>query len=76
MAHKKQIKTKKETKKRPVRSVEIDYKNVGLLSTFMGKRNQILPKKYTKLTSAMQRKVTKEIKKARQVGLLKYTDRH
>jgi|GEM_PF-4023643 len=54
----------------------IDYKNVALLKTYMGRRNQILPKRYTKLTTKIQRKLSLEIKKARQMGLLKYTERH
>lgn len=58
------------------RKGKIDYKNVALLSTYVGRRNQILPKKYTKLTTKMQRKLSLEIKKARQMGLLKYTERH
>lgn len=55
---------------------DIDYKNYKLLAKFLGKRFNILPKKVTGVSSAMQRKLTTEIKKARTVGLLKYTDRH
>lgn len=76
---KKQTKTttkSKETKNKYNRKGEIDYKNIALLKTYMGRRNQILPKKYTKLTTKMQRKLALEIKKARQMGLLKYTERH
>lgn len=65
-----------ETKNKYNRKGEIDYKNIALLKTYMGRRNQILPKKYTKLTTKMQRKLALEIKKARQMGLLKYTERH
>ena len=55
---------------------DIDYKNFKLLQNFLGKRFDILSKKYTGVSSKMQRKLTTEIKKARTVGLLKYTDRH
>lgn len=66
----------KETKNKYNRKGEINYKNIALLKTYMGRRNQILPKKYTKLTTKTQRKLALEIKKARQMGLLKYTERH
>lgn len=55
---------------------DIDYKNPKLLQKFLGKRFAILSKKYTGVNSKMQRKITTEIKKARIMGLLKYTDRH
>lgn len=55
---------------------DIDYKNFKLLQNFLGKRYDIVSKKFTGVSSKMQRKITTEIKKARTVGLLKYTDRH
>lgn len=55
---------------------DIDYKNPKLLQKFLGKRHSILSKKYTGVSSKVQRKITNEIKKARIMGLLKYTDRH
>lgn len=55
---------------------QINYKNASLLKNFMGSRQQIIPRKYTKLNARLQRRLSNEIKKARQMGLLKYTDRH
>ncbi len=61
--------------KRKVKEKDIDYKNPTFLMKFLGKRNSILSKKYTHLSSRLQRKVAQEIKKSRIVGLMKYTDR-
>lgn len=55
---------------------QIDYKNFSILRNFLGSRHQIIPRKYTKLNARLQRKLSNEIKKSRQMGLLKYTDRH
>lgn len=53
-----------------------DYKEVLVLRRFINDRGKILPKKYTGLTAKNQRLLAKEIKKARYMGLLHYTDRH
>lgn len=82
MAEKKQIKNKKETKKKveenvaPITMDQIDYKNVKILQRYTNGRRKIVPRKYTKLSSKLQRKLANEVKKARFVGLLKYTERH
>jgi len=55
---------------------DINYKNVGLLQKYLNSRFKILPRKYTKLSSKLQRRLAQEIKKARNMALLKYTDRH
>jgi len=55
---------------------EPDYKEVLVLRRFINDRGKILPNKYTGLTAKNQRKVAKEIKRARYMGLLHYTDRH
>ncbi|MBU1132665.1 MAG: 30S ribosomal protein S18 [Patescibacteria group bacterium] len=55
---------------------EPDYKEVLVLRRFINDRGKILPKKYTGLTAKNQRLLAKEIKKARLMGLLHYTDRH
>lgn len=79
---KKQTKSKRQPARPKVKvrtnitNDQIDYKNIAFLKSFMGRRNQILPKKYTKLSTKMQRMLAKEVKKARQMGLLKYTERH
>ncbi|HHH14143.1 MAG TPA: 30S ribosomal protein S18 [candidate division WWE3 bacterium] len=65
---------KRETAK--IKLEDINYKNVGLLQKFVSRKFKILPKKYTKLPSKYQRRLAREIKRARQMALLKYTDRH
>jgi len=53
-----------------------DYKEVLVLRRFINERGKILPQKYSGLTAKNQRLLAKEIKKARYMGLLAYTDRH
>ena len=55
---------------------EINYKNVDLLKRYLSPRFKILPKKVSGLSSKNQRKLTNEVKKARIMGLLPFTDRH
>ena len=55
---------------------EPDYKDVLILRRFINDRGKIQHKNYSGLTSKNQRKLTKEIKKARFMALLPYTDRH
>lgn len=55
---------------------DIDYKNIPLLKKFLGPRKKILPQSVTKLKAKQQRKLKAEIKKARIMGLLAFTDRH
>ena len=53
-----------------------DYKEVLTLKRFVSDRGKILPQKYTGLTSKNQRLLAAEIKKARYMALMPYTDRH
>jgi len=55
---------------------DIDYKNIPLLKKFLGPRKKILPQSVTRLASKQQRKLKMEIRKARIMGLLPFTDRH
>ena len=59
-----------ETKTKP------DYKEVLVLRRFINERGKIVPQKYNGLTTKNQRLLAVEIKKARYMGLLPYTDRH
>ena len=54
----------------------IDYKKSDILEKFLTERGKILPQKYSGLTAKNQRLLALEIKKARYMGLLPYTDRH
>ncbi|NMB91890.1 30S ribosomal protein S18 [candidate division WWE3 bacterium] len=53
-----------------------DYKDVLVLKRFINERGKIIPQKYSGLTAKNQRLLAIEIKKARYMGLLPYTDRH
>lgn len=53
-----------------------DYKEVLVLKRFISDRGKIIPQKYSGLTSKNQRKLAKEVKKARYMGLIQYTERH
>ena len=53
-----------------------DYKEVLVLRRFINERGKILPQKYSGLSAKNQRLLAVEIKKARYMGLLTYTDRH
>lgn len=50
----------------------IDYKDVDLLRKFVSERGKILPRRVTGTSSKYQRKLTRAIKRARQVALLPY----
>jgi len=83
MAYSKNKKIKKE-RKTPIAKncyftetgTKPDYKEVLVLRRFINERGKILPQKYSGLTAKNQRLLAKEIKKARYMGLLPYTDRH
>ncbi|OGC70733.1 30S ribosomal protein S18 [candidate division WWE3 bacterium RIFOXYC1_FULL_39_7] len=53
-----------------------DYKEVLTLKRFTSDRGKIIPQKYTGVSSKNQRLLAAEIKKARYMALLPYTDRH
>ena len=54
----------------------IDYKDVGLLKRFISESGKITPRRFTGACTKHQRKIAVEIKKARQMGLIQYTDKH
>ncbi|GIW69735.1 MAG: hypothetical protein KatS3mg101_0482 [Patescibacteria group bacterium] len=53
-----------------------DYKEVLVLRRFISDRGKIIPQKYSGVTSTHQRKLAREIKRARYMGLIPYTERH
>lgn len=53
-----------------------DYKEVLTLRRFVSDRGKVLPQKITGLTAKNQRLLSLEIKKARYMGLLPYTEKH
>lgn len=54
--------------------VSIDYKDVDTLRRFMTERGKIRPRRQTGLTSKHQRLLARQIKRARHLALLPYTD--
>ena len=48
----------------------IDYKNVSLLKKYVSENNKILSSKITSVSSGKQKKLTREIKKAKILGLI------
>ena len=48
----------------------IDYKNVGLLKKYVSDNGKIISTKITSISYSKQKKLTREIKKAKMLGLL------
>ena len=48
----------------------IDYKNISLLKKYVTENNKILSSKITSVSSGKQKKLTKEIKKAKILALI------
>ena len=48
----------------------IDYKNVSVLKRYISENNKILSSKITSVSNGKQKKLTREIKKAKILGLL------
>ena len=48
----------------------IDYNNINLLKKYISDNNKILSSKITSVSSGKQKKLTKEIKKAKTLGLM------
>ena len=55
---------------------EIDSKNLDKLRQYIGETGKILPGRISGASSSMQRRITTEIKRARYLALLPYTDQH
>ena len=56
------------------KEAEIDYKDVGLMKRFVAESFKISPRRFTGTCAKHQRKLVKEIKKARQMALIPYLD--
>lgn len=48
----------------------IDYKNINLLKKYVSENNKILSSKVTSVSGGKQKKLTREIKKAKILGLI------
>ena len=51
----------------------LDYKNVDLLKRFVTDRGKIVPRRITGVSAPYQRKLTREIKRARSIALLPFS---
>ena len=56
----------------PLKSVNIDYKDVKLLRKFISERGKIVPRRISGLCAKHQRELTNAIKRARVMALLPY----
>lgn len=61
---------------REVKMEDIDYKRVQILSRFVDRHGRILSRRKTRISAKMQRKITREIKRARHLALMPYTGEH
>jgi len=55
---------------------DIDYKDLDTLRQFIGETGKIVPSRITGTSARFQRNLAKEIKRARYLALLPYTDQH
>ena len=55
---------------------EIDYKNLDLLKQYVTETGKIVPSRMTGATASQQRLLAQEVKRARFLALLPYTDQH
>ena len=55
---------------------EIDYKNLDLLRQYVTETGKIVPSRITGATASQQRLLAQEVKRARYLALLPYTDQH
>ena len=53
---------------------EINYKDVKLLRRFITDQGKIMPRRITGTSARMHRKVVREIKRARNIALMPYTN--
>ncbi|MCR9261835.1 MAG: 30S ribosomal protein S18 [Pseudomonadaceae bacterium] len=55
---------------------DIDYKDLDTLRQFIGETGKIVPSRITGTSARFQRMLAKEVKRARYLALLPYTDQH
>lgn len=55
---------------------EIDYKNLDLIKQYLTETGKIVPSRITGATASQQRRLAQEVKRARYLALLPYTDQH
>ena len=55
---------------------EIDYKDLETLKAYVAETGKIVPSRITGTSARQQRQLTTEIKRARYLALIPYTDSH
>jgi small subunit ribosomal protein S18 len=55
------------------KTVVVDYKNLGLLKTFLSPEGKILPRRITGNTAKQQRQIALAVKRARHIALLPFS---
>ena len=58
------------------KEVDIDYKDLDALRQFIGETGKIVPSRITGASARFQRNLATEVKRARYLALLPYTDQH
>ena len=58
------------------KEADIDYKDLESLRQFVGETGKIVPSRITGTSARFQRRLAAEIKRARYLALLPYTDQH
>ena len=58
------------------KEIDIDYKDLDALRLFIGETGKILPSLITGASARFQRNLATEVKRARYLALLPYTDQH
>ncbi len=67
-----EIKRRRKKPRPRIKREDIDYKNVDLLKKFITDKGKIQPARVTGADARMQRKITRAIKRARNIALLPY----
>jgi small subunit ribosomal protein S18 len=57
------------------RGLNIDYKSIDVIEKFVSKTGKILPRRMTGATARIQRKISREVKRARMANLLPFVKR-
>ena len=58
------------------KEIDIDYKDLDALRQFIGETGKIVPSRITGASARFQRNLATEVKRARYLALLPYTDQH
>ena len=62
--------------KQAAKDMDIDYKDLDSLRQFIGETGKIVPSRITGTSARFQRRLAAEVKRARFLALLPYTDQH